>query len=284
MDTLLVPRVTLDDLLDRFDVILFDAYGVLAGSKSVVPGAPEAVTYLNDLGKSYYVLTNDASALPETTAARYVRMGLSIGVGRIITSGSLLTSHFQKSGLKGSRCVVLGTDDSIRYVEAAGGCMVSCAQEFDTLVLGDQSWPKFLETANRVLTALFNKIDSCHRVNLVLPNPDLIYPDGDGFGFASGTAAMMFESALALRYPGRCDLSFTRLGKPHAAIFEEAFRRSGTMDMVMIGDTPETDIRGANAYGIASVLVETGTAAVDASLLPSQDRPGFRMRSLALRL
>ena len=278
-----VPRVTLNDLIDRYSVILFDAYGVLAGSKSVVPRAPEAIDRLNDLGMPYYVLTNDASALPETTAARYARMRLRIDVARIITSGSLLTRHFKESGLTGSRCVVLGTDDSVRYVDAAGGDVVSYAQEFDTLILGDQSWPHFLETANGVLTALFNKIDKDHRVNLVLPNPDLIYPDGNGFGFASGTAATMFESALALRYPDRIDLRFTRLGKPHAAIFEEAFRRSGTMDMVMIGDTPETDIRGANAFGIASVLVETGAATVDGSPLPRLDRPDYRMRSLNIR-
>ena len=278
-----VPRVTLDDLIDRYSVILFDAYGVLAGSKSVVPGAPEAIDRLNDLSKPYYVLTNDASALPETTATRYARMGLSIDVDRIITSGSLLTRHFQESGLTGSRCVVLGTDDSVSYVDAAGGDVVSYVQEFDTLVLADQSWPHFLETANGVLTALFNKIDEGRGVSLILPNPDLIYPDGDGFGFASGTAAMMFESALTLRYPGRSDLRFTRLGKPHAAMFGEALRRSGTMDMVMIGDTPETDIRGANAFGIASVLVETGTATVDVSLLPKHDSPDCRMRSLALR-
>ena len=203
-------------------------------------------------------------------------------MGRIITSGSLLTRHFEESGLTGSRCVVLGTDDSVRYVDAAGGDVVSYSQEFETLILGDQSWPHFLETANGVLTALFSKIDRGQSVNLVLPNPDLIYPDGDGFGFASGTAAMMFESALALRYPGRSDLRFTRLGKPHAAMFEEALRRSGTMDMVMIGDTPDTDIRGANDFGIASALVETGTAAVDVSLLPKVDRPDCRMRSLAL--
>ena len=278
-----VPRVTLDDLIDRYSVILFDAYGVLAGSKSVVPGAPEAIDRLNDLSKPYYVLTNDASALPETTATRYARMGLSIDVDRIITSGSLLTRHFQESGLTGSRCVVLGTDDSVSYVDAAGGDVVSYVQEFDTLVLADQSWPHFLETANGVLTALFNKIDEGRGISLILPNPDLIYPDGDGFGFASGTAAMMFESALALRYPGRSDLRFTRLGKPHAAMFEEALRHSGTMDMVMIGDTPETDIRGANAFGITSVLVETGTAMVDVSLLPKHDSPDCRMRSLALR-
>ena len=278
-----IPTATFADLVDRYSVILFDAYGVLAGSKSAVPGASEAINWLNDLGKPYYILTNDASRLPETTSNRSARMGMSIDVDRIITSGSLLPRYFQEEGLTGSRCVVLGTDDSVRYVDRAGGNVVLCGQQFATLVLGDQSWPNFLETANGVLTALFEKIESGEGVNLVLPNPDLIYPDGNGFGFASGSAAMMFESALALRYPGRSDLRFARLGKPHGAIFEEAFRRSGTMDMVMIGDTPETDIRGANAFGIASVLVETGTATVDASLLPPQDQPGFRMRSLALR-
>ena len=83
----------------------------------------------------------------------------------------------------------------------------------------------------------------------MLANPDVIYPEGDGYGFASGAVALMFEAAMELRYPGRADLVFTRLGKPHPAMFEEAFRRSGTRDAVMIGDTPGTDIRGSQSRG-----------------------------------
>jgi ribonucleotide monophosphatase NagD (HAD superfamily) len=65
-------------------------------------------------------------------------------------------------------------------------------------------------------------------------------------------------------------------------MFEEVFRRANTRNLVMIGDTPSTDIRGANNIGIASALVETGGGLVDLARLPEGDSPGFRMRSLAI--
>ena len=277
-----VPAVTLEDLIERHSVILFDAYGVLANSDLVIPGAREAIDHLNEVGKQYFVLTNDASALPETRATRYETLGLSIDSGRIITSGSLLKGHFREHSLEGMRCVTLGPDDSARYVEIAGGVVVSSDDDFDAVVIGDQSGFPLLETGTTILTGLFRLIDEDRPPRLILPNPDLIYPSGEGFAFASGTVAQMFEGALALRYPDRPELRFTRLGKPHAAIYEEAYRRSGTMDMVMIGDTPDTDIRGANNFGIASALIGTGVSTQDISKLPTDDVPTFVMRSLAL--
>ena len=208
------------------------------------------------------------------------KLGLDIDASRIITAGSLLTGHFSELGMTGSRCVVLGTEDSSEYVRAAGGEVVSFEGDFDVLVIGDQLGFPFLEATGAVLTNLFRKIDRDETPHLVLPNPDVIYPEGDGYGFASGAVALMFEAAMALRYPGRTDLVFTRLGKPHPAMFEEAFRRSGTRDAVMIGDTPGTDIRGANHVGIASVLMGTGVAIADASMLPETDRPTYLMASL----
>ena len=275
-------QITLGELIERYSTILFDAYGVLAGSRYVAPEAPAAIDHLNALGKPYYVLTNDASALPETRAMRYSAMGLSIDPDRIITSGVLLPSYFRANNLVGSACAVLGTEDSARYVEIAGGRVVPVTAEFDVLVIGNQSGFPFLESADVVLSALFRRVDAGRPVRMVLPNPDLIYPEGAGFGFASGTLAQMFESALALRYPDRSELRFTRLGKPHAAMFEEAHRRSGTDDMVMIGDTPDTDIRGANDFGIASVLIGTGIATHQTGHLSPCDTPTYRMRDLAL--
>jgi ribonucleotide monophosphatase NagD (HAD superfamily) len=73
----------------------------------------------------------------------------------------------------------------------------------------------------------------------------------------------MFAAALQVRYPHRTDLRFTRLGKPYAAMFTEALRRSGTRNMVMIGDQLETDIRGARAFGHEAVWVSTGVTAAD---------------------
>ena len=59
-------------------------------------------------------------------------------------------------------------------------------------------------------------------------------------------------------------------------------RIAGTRNMVMIGDTPGTDIRGANNTGITSVLVDSGPAPIDLSALPPEDIPAYRLRSLAL--
>ena len=277
-----ILQTTFRELANRYSTILFDAYGVLAGSNSVEPGAPGAIKLLHKLDKPYFVLTNDSSALAETRAASYESLGLPIDESRIITSGSLLTGYFAEHDLAGSRCVVLGPPDSLRYVEAAGGCVVPYKADFETLVIGDQSGFPFLEAADTILSALFRKIDAGESVRLILPNPDLIYPEGDGFGFASGSVALIFESALALRYPDRPDLRFTRLGKPHSAIYREAFRRSGTMDMVMIGDQIETDIKGANDFGIASALISTGVSSYDVSQLPESDRPDYLIQSLAI--
>ena len=129
--------------------------------------------------------------------------------------------------------------------------------EFATLVGCEEDGFPFLEGLARTLSALYARLDRGDPAHLILPNPDLVFLKSAGeFGIASGSMALMFEAALALRYPERADLQFLRLGKPYAAIFDEALRRSGTRDMVMIGDQLATDIRGAREFGLDAALVD----------------------------
>ncbi len=274
-----IPQIAVEELIERYSVLLLDSYGVLVHSSRPVPGAVELIAALNQLGKRYFVLTNDASTLPENRARRFKRAGLDIEADRIISSGILLAGYFEERGLIGAPCIVLGPADGLRYVQIAGGRVVSPSQDFEALIVADQSGFPFLETLDRALSALIRKIDRSESVHLLLPNPDIIFPSEAGFGFASGSVVLMFEAALALRYPTNDGLRFERLGKPHTAIFDEAFRRSGTMDMVMIGDQLETDIKGANAFGIDSALVDTGVVG-EATPIPPDARPTYRLRSL----
>lgn len=275
-----VQEVTIDGLVERYSALLFDAYGVLSYSVGALPGAVEVIDRLNAARKPYYVLTNDASALPETRAARYEKVGLNVGAERIITSGSLLKGYFAERGLCGAKCVVLGTPDSAEYVRRAGGVVVQASDGFDVVVVGDQAGFPFVDGVNAVLTKLFRMIDAGETPLLVLPNPDLVYPSDDGFGMASGSVALIIEAALRQRYPDGVGPEFARLGKPNGAIFEEAFRRTGTMDMVMLGDGLETDIRGANAFGIDSALVAGGVTPAD-GLNGAVDVPTYWLRGLA---
>ena len=64
----MIPETDIETLIERYDTLLFDAYGVLVHAAGAMPGARALVQRLNR--KPYCVITNDASKLPETAAAR----------------------------------------------------------------------------------------------------------------------------------------------------------------------------------------------------------------------
>lgn len=276
------PAVTLEALLDRYAVLLLDAYGVLVHGSGPLPGGPELIRRLNRSGRPYYLLTNDASRLPASVAARLQGFGLPVPAERVITSGLLLAGYFAAHGLAGCRTAVLGPPDSRQYVVEAGGLPVPAGEPFDALVIGDEDGYPFLETVDAALTSLCRRLDREEPVRLILPNPDAFYPKADGgVGFAAGAIAALFESALRARYPHRRELRFARLGKPEAPIFAEALRRSGTRDMVMVGDQLETDVRGARTFGLDAAWLagEPGLPALAG--LPPELRPTYRLPALA---
>lgn len=275
-----VPEISLDGLIERYDGFLLDAYGVLVHGEGIMPGARETIDRLKRAGKPWFILTNDASQLPQNAAARYRRRGLAIDPAVILGSGLLLQPYFEKCGLKGARCAVLGPADSERYVRIAGGRVVPVEADFEVLVIGDETGYPFLPTIDAALSSLFRRLDKGRTVQLIVPNPDLIYPSGDGYGLAAGSIALMLEAALARRYPDRSDLKFARLGKPEPHLYREAIARIGSRNVVMIGDQLETDIAGANAAGIDSVLLATGVSRIDFSAIAPELRPTWWMASL----
>ena len=277
-----IPRVSIDALIERYELVLFDAYGVLVHSAGALPNAGETITRLNQLAKPYAILTNDASKLPDTAASRYRGFGLDVPVDRIISSGLLLSEYFERHQLHGARCIVLGTPDSGQFVEQAGGTIVDADAPCDVLVVGDENGFSFVETVDATLSTLFRIIDAGGSVHLVLPNPDLIFPHGeDRFGIAAGSVALIFEAALRRRYPQRKDLVFDRLGKPGPDLYEAAMARFGTRKAVMIGDQLETDIAGAASCGIDSTLIATGVSMVNNVTSASPVRPTYWMPSLS---
>lgn len=278
-----VPAVSMNRLLGAYEAILLDAYGVLITHDGAMPGAAALVRRLHETGAAYLVLTNDASRSPRASAERYAEMGLPIPADRVITSGSLLRPYLEENGLTGARCMVLGTGDSVRYVEDAGGVVVPTDPDADAecLVVCDERGYPLRESLDAAITLLYRRIDRGEGVRLVLPNPDLVYPAGDGrFGFTAGAVATLLEAGLRRRYPHREDLRFERLGKPHPLIFEEAMRRLGTRKVVLVGDQLDTDIRGAAECGIDSALALTGITPREALGHPEAVLPTYVLTSL----
>lgn len=279
-----IPSITLDELIEAYDALLLDAYGVLVSLDGALPGAAALIERLNRQGKPYWILSNTAARLPEHAAARYQGFGLEVAAERILTSGMLLTDYYATHGLAGSPTLVLGPEDSRVYVERAGGRPVRPGEAFDTLVLADQVGYPLLETLDDLIGVLFDKVASGVHVPMLLPNPDLIYPRRRGFGITAGSLALIVEAVLARRHPGRDDLRFVRLGKPHPALFRAAAGAAASRKLVMIGDQLETDIQGASDYGIDSVLVLGGVSQAGDTQGEGVPVPSYQVASLRAML
>ncbi len=254
--------ITVDTLIERWDGFLLDSYGVLVHSGGPMPGAAALLARIRAAKKPFWIVTNDASRLPETIAARYASFGLEVTTEQVLTSGLLLEDWFSARRLERPRCLVLGTRDSEEYLRRAGGvlCDKTPGITCDVLAVCDDAGFPYVETLDLALTTLFSQCDAGRPPALVLPNPDLIYPKGPGgYGFTAGAIAFLLEQALLRRYP-ELSLRFERLGKPEPGLFRRAQSLAGSGRLVMVGDQLETDIAGARAAGMDAVLLSTGVS------------------------
>ena len=129
-----IPNTNIIYLIENYEALLFDAYGVLLNEFGVLPGAINLIDKLNNTNKPYFILTNDASRSVPTSSNFYKSFGLEIPEEKIITAGSLIYPYFQENNLKGSKCRVIGTDDCFLYVADAGGIVSD--DDFDVLIIG----------------------------------------------------------------------------------------------------------------------------------------------------
>jgi HAD superfamily hydrolase (TIGR01450 family) len=275
---------TIRQLAERYDTILLDSYGVLVDESYGLAGARELIEWLESTGKSYYIVTNDASRSIPSRAGKFIEQGVPVPRERIINSGCLIPRFFQENNLAGAPTVVFGSPDAYEYVTDGGAEILSLERLDDAMVfvLADDAGYDWRSGMNDLVTTLNRKVLDGQEFTLLLPNPDIIYPSGErAYSFAAAALADMIESALVRLFGGNPEHRFTRLGKPFAPIFDEAVRRAkqsgADKNFVMIGDQLETDIAGANAYGIPSTIVTTGInrlhSVEELSGLPAETRP-----------
>ncbi|MEM6992350.1 MAG: HAD-IA family hydrolase [Myxococcota bacterium] len=276
-----VPVYSVAQVLDRFDGVLLDSYGVLVDGRGALPGAAALLARLEATGTPWMVVSNDASRSVQASAERYAGLGLPIAPTQILLSAAMLAPHFAAERLSGANTIVLGPPDSVRWAEDAGAAPVPWDDpEPDAVVVCDDEGYPFVEAVQAVITTLARRLRHGHTPALVLPNPDLVYPTGSGgLALTAGTAALVIERALWAVF-GDAAPRFVPLGKPEPAIFLEACRRIGVEGraVVMLGDQLATDVAGGNAAGLSTGLLGTGVAAPRIDGWPV--RPDFVLPSL----
>lgn len=246
------------EVIDRYKVIFFDSFGVLKTHNMLIPGIEKTFEYLKESGKEFYVLTNDASRSPEQLADAFIRLGLGISPTSIISSGMLARDYLVNKTAKGT-IAYLGTQASAHYLEQLGMQTISIrdlhlsnADEIGAVVFMDDEGFDW----NTDLTKTVNLLRK-RNIPVIVANTDHTYPVSQGeVAIAIGAVAKMVENIVG-KY-------FLRFGKPDAQMFIFAhehinnFRVAQKHEILMVGDTLNTDILGGNKYGLDTVLVLTG--------------------------
>ncbi len=240
-----VPPPSSEDFFSNVRGVLFDLDGVVYRGDEVIPGATEFFAYLAKTGRSVGAVTNNALKTGAECSAKLASMGIALDGARIFTSGWAAAQYIAKRS--DAAAVFLVGGDALRTEMEAVGAVESHQPDF--VVAGiDLSLP--LQRLSDAVVHVRNG------AQLIVTNPDLTVPIEGGLRAGAGAVQAFIEAAAAAEA--------TVIGKPQAGIFQQALSSIGleAHETIMVGDTIDTDIRGARAAKLRSVLVESGNANV----------------------
>ena len=234
-----------DEPLTGLKGVLFDLDGVVYRGEEPIKGASELFAYLRETGRIVGAITNNALKTGDEYAEKLASMGIDLAGERIFTSGWAAARHVVNSK-RGAKVFIVGGDALRRELLNTGAIE---SDEPDFVVAG-------IDLSLTVQQLSDAAVHVRNGAGLIVTNPDQTVPIENGVRAGAGAVQAFIEAA-----GGR---AATVIGKPQAGIFQLAVGRLELLpeDTIMVGDTVETDIAGAEAAGMRSVLVESGNTIV----------------------
>jgi len=243
--------VTLDRLVEHFDVFIIDQFGVLVSGDGAYPHATQTLRWLKSTGKSIYILTNSGK-LAIHSIERLRKLGFEPSdYTALVSSGEVahkhLLSQFGKNPadlkiwyLTDSYASSPLQDIAVKYVDRP--------EHADLIIIGAlDNEPLSIDRYTDLLKEAAHK-----RIPCLCTNPDFENLTASGIYPASGQVAKLYES---LGGPVQM------IGKPYSRIYQyvlDLVPQINKERIVCIGDSLHHDILGARNAGLKSVLVGTG--------------------------
>ena len=269
-------------------IAIFDMDGVLYRGAQVMPYAREALDRLRRAKWDVFFATNNSTA----TRLDYLRLLQQLGLGgdldHIVTSGYATAHYLERRSPKPKDVLVIGADGLRQEIRAVGiavrdadalpgfhppaeaaadgvdpGAMrrylvsLDLPPVADTVVVGldlHLTYAKIAEAQRAILAG----------ADFICSNRDRAYPVEGRLLPGAGTIVAAIEVATGAK--AVC------IGKPEPFLFEEAIRRAGKRDrVVVVGDSTDYDVVAAHRVGATGVLITTGLTESDALKKASGD-------------
>lgn len=283
----------LHTLADRYDAFILDVWGVLHDGVKPYDGVLPALRALQKAGKPVLLLSNAARRGPSVTP-HLTGIGVPPELYQaILTSGDETWRGLATRGQPdadpfyrglGRRCFLIGSARDPGFFDALDVERVEDPALSD-FVLGTNlgrpgQTPADYEAALQAARG--------NGAAFICANPDLVVVYAGKLEYCPGSLAVRYEAlGGAVMYHG----------KPHAPVYARALSMLGNPDprrVLCVGDSLRTDITGANAAGLDSLLLAGGIhqeaflrmdgTADFATMIAAARKQGVRPTWLACRL
>jgi HAD superfamily hydrolase (TIGR01450 family) len=237
-----VDDVSADRSLRDLSGFVFDLDGCVWNGDVLSPGAGEALSALHAAGRRIGFITNNSRATGADILHRLHRLG--------VTFADLALTPLE----------IIGEAIAERYGPSRV-LVIGAAELADAVIRGGHEIVEVKDYRRATVVAVGNDFDLTYErltaaaraaragAPLVTPNRDPRLPI-EGGEFLPGCGAIVAAVAIA------AGVRPTVVGKPEATLFRIALRRLGlaARDAAMVGDSIPSDIRGARAVGMYTVL------------------------------
>jgi HAD superfamily hydrolase (TIGR01450 family) len=244
-------------LAQEHDCLLLDLDGTVFRGHEATEGSVETLAAVD--ARTLYV-TNNASRGPDQVAEHLNALGFSAVADDVVTSAQSAARLLAEQLPAGSKVLVIGTESLADEVRNVGLLPVRSWDDAPVAVVQGHSpetgWPILAEAA---LAIRAGAVWVAANVDRTLPSERGLLP-GNGSMVAALCTATDQQPQVA--------------GKPAPTLMNDALARGRFQSPLVIGDRLDTDIAGANAAGLPSLLVLTGVStAAEMVHAVEQERP-----------
>ena len=228
------------DMISRLKGLIFDIDGTLVFRNKLYPDAAEAIKKLREKGFILRFLTNSTMHSRRSRASSLTKLGLRIFPEEVVTASYATACYLHQQ--HHCSCWIILEGEGLE--EFSGFSQTTTNPEY--IVIGDSRSRFDYDHMNQVLRVLLGGAE------LIGMNPDLVDASSGLPELNVGSWVRMLEVASGLKA--------TYIGKPFPYVFKLTLTSMGLEkeQVLMVGDRVDSDIKGANKFGIRSVLIRTG--------------------------